>query len=264
MSQESGNEIAVIGLAGRFPGAPSVAELWSNLCAGVESISFFSEEELAEAGVPADLVGRADYVRAKGVLAEVDRFDHAFFGIGARIAQVMDPQQRLFLECSWEALEAAGYDPEAYSGAVGVFAGCGLNSYFFHHVAPNFQLVASLGELQTTLVSDKDFLATQVSYKLGLRGPSLTVQTACSTSLVAVHLACQSLLNGECDMALAGGVSVKFPHRAGYLYQPESILSPDGHCRPFDAGANGTVNGSGIGIVVLRRLADALGDGDTV
>lgn len=264
MNQEGGNEIAVIGLAGRFPGASSVDELWSNLCAGVESISVFSEDELNAAGISAELLRLPNYVRAKGVLVDVDLFDYGFFTIGARIAQVMDPQHRIFLECSWEALESAGYDAERFSGAVGVFAGCGLNSYFFQCVAPNFQLVASLGELQTTLVNDKDFLATQVSYKLGLRGPSVTVQTACSTSLVAVHLACQSLLMGECDVALAGGVSVKFPHQAGYLYQPESILSPDGHCRPFDADANGTVNGSGAGVVVLRRLADALAAGDTV
>jgi len=176
----------------------------------------------------------------------------------------MDPQQRIFLECAWEALELAGYDAERYEEPVGVFAGVDMNSYLFSNVMPNKDVVDLIGGYQTMIASDKDYLSTRVSYKLNLRGPSLTVQTACSTSLVAVHVACQSLLNGECRMALAGGVSVTVPHRTGYLYQEGGIGSPDGHCRTFDALARGTVGGSGVGVVVLKRLEDALADGDRV
>ncbi|HEX3527489.1 MAG TPA: aminotransferase class III-fold pyridoxal phosphate-dependent enzyme, partial [Thermoanaerobaculia bacterium] len=256
--------VAVIGMAGRFPGASSVAELWRNLCGGVESISFFTAEELEAAGVPRKLLRQPGYVGAKGIVDDVERFDHEFFGLSARLAQVMDPQQRLFLECSWEALEDAGYDPEVYPGAIGVYAGSAPSSYLMLHVMPNLAQVAALGELQITTGNDKDYLPTQVSYKLNLRGPSLAVQTACSSSLVAVHLACQSLLGSECDMALAGGVSIKFPNRAGYVYQEGGILSPDGHCRPFDALAQGTVSSAGLGLVVLKRYEDAVADGDSI
>ncbi len=258
------NAVAVVGMAGRFPGAASVAELWRNLCAGVESISVFGAEEMAACGVPRELLSRPDYVPAKGILAGVELFDHELFGISARLAQVMDPQQRLFLECAWEALEDAGHDPERYAGAIGVYAGSAPSTYLLHHVLPNYRQVANLGELQITAANEKDYLPTQTSYKLNLRGPSLAVQTACSSSLVAVHLACQSLLGNECDMALAGGVSIRFPERSGYLYQEGGILSPDGHCRPFDAGARGTVSSSGLGIVVLKRYADAVADGDSI
>jgi acyl transferase domain-containing protein len=264
--------IAVIGMAGRFPGAASVGELWENLRRGVESISFASREELAAAGVDPALLADPRHVPAAGVLEVADRFDAALFGIPPREAELLDPQHRVFLECAWEALEDAGYDPgreiaaggEA-GGTVGVFGGASLNGYLLYNLLPsgNFGGVGG-GGAQAAIASDKDFLTTRVSYKLDLRGPSLDVQTACSTSLVAVVLACQSLLNYGCDLALAGGVSVREPQRAGYLYQENGILSPDGHCRPFDARAQGTVPGNGVGIVVLKRLEEAEADGDTI
>ncbi|HEY0607520.1 MAG TPA: type I polyketide synthase, partial [Herpetosiphonaceae bacterium] len=262
--QETGLEIAVVGMAGRFPGARSIEAFWENLCAGVESITFFSEEELLAEGVDAATQALPHYVKARGVLDDVEWFDAPFFDISHREAEVLDPQHRLFLETSWEALEHAGYDPQRYKGAIGVFAGTSLNSYLLYNLYPNAQLMQSMGYIQMLINSDKDFLTTRVSYKLNLEGPSLTVQTACSTSLVAAHLACQSLLNGECDMALAGGITVSVPQRTGYWYQEGSILSPDGHCRAFDASAQGTVFGSGVGLIVLKRLEDALQDGDTI
>jgi acyl transferase domain-containing protein len=261
--EQSGLEIAVIGMVGRFPGAPDVEAFWRNLRDGVESISFFSQEELA-AGVSRALLSRPDYVRAKGVLAGAELFDADFFGFTPREAEVTDPQHRLFLEAAWEALETAGYEPATYRGLIGVYAGASLNSYFVRHLLPRRALMEAVGESQAVIASDKDYLATLVSYKLGLRGPSLAIQTACSTSLVAIHVACQALLGGECDMALAGGVSVRLPQAAGYLYQEGGIESPDGHCRAFDARAGGTVGGNGLGVVVLKRLQDALEDGDTV
>ncbi len=188
----------------------------------------------------------------------------AFFGYSPREAQVMDPQQRVFLECAWQALEHAGYAPGELGDAVGVYAGASMNSYVYSHLLRNPALAEAVGGYQIMLGNDKDFLCTRVSYKLGLRGPSITVQTACSTSLVAVQVACRALQRGECDMALAGGVSLTFPLGAGYLYQEGMILSPDGHCRPFDVDARGTRAGAGAGVVVLKRLADALADGDTV
>ncbi|MGK5533593.1 type I polyketide synthase, partial [Streptomyces sp. URMC 129] len=262
--QEHLGQVAIIGMAGRFPGAPDVGTFWDNLARGQESISAFPEEELLAAGVVPDLLGREDYVRAKGVLADADRFDAAFFGYSPREAEVMDPQHRVFLECAWEALETAGVDPKTFDGRIGVFAGAGLNSYLLFNVMNNRRVVDSVGMHRVLLASDKDFLATRVSYKLDLKGPGVTVQTACSTSLTAVHLACQSLLGGECDIALAGGVAVTAPLKSGYLYEKGGILSPDGHCRAFDADAAGTVAGNGAGVVVLRRLADARAGGDAV
>ncbi len=236
----NGLEIAVIGMAGRFPGARDVGEFWRNLCAGVESIAVFSEEELAARGVSRALLERPEYVRAAGVVEGEDLFDAAFFGFTPREADILDPQHRLLLECAWEALEDAGYDPRAFRRPIGVYAGSKLSGYLFN-VASNPELVEAVGLLQTAVANDKDYLATRVSYKLDLTGPSFVVQTACSTSLVAVHLACQGLLAGECDMALAGGVSVGSAQRIGYLHTEGGILSPDGHCRAFDARAQGTV-----------------------
>ncbi len=258
-----GDEIAIIGMAGRFPGAVNLDMFWENLRAGIESIAFFSEQELRAAGVDGALVSNPRYVRAQGVLADVELFDAAFFGYTPREAELIDPQQRLFLECAWEALEHAGYDAERCAERIGVFAGVGTNSYLLN-LYSNPEVVGLTTNFQIGLGNNKDHLTTRVSYKLNLRGPSVNVQTGCSTSLVAVHLACQSLLNGECELALAGGVAISVPQRRGYLYQEGGIESPDGHCRAFDAGAQGTVNGSGIGIVVLRRLADALAGGDAV
>ncbi|MCI0399448.1 MAG: amino acid adenylation domain-containing protein, partial [Chloroflexi bacterium] len=263
-SEDNLYDIAIIGLAGRFPGARDVEAFWQNLRNGLESISFFSDDELIAAGVDPTLLGNPNYVKAAGSLEDVALFDAAFFGFSPREAELMDPQQRFFLEGAWEALEAAGYDPARHTGRIGVFAGVSTNTYLFHNLLPNRELIESVGAYQTMLSNDKDFLATRVSYKLGLTGPSLTIQTACSTSLVAVHYACQSLLNHECHMALAGGVSISVPTKSGQLYQPGGISSPDGHCRAFDAQARGTVGGNGMGIVVLKRLADARRDGDVI
>ncbi len=256
--------IAVVGMAGRFPGARDLAELWENLRAGKESIRRFSEEELLAAGIPAELLARPEYVRARGALDEYDRFDAGFFDVAASEAEALDPQHRLFLETAWAALESAGCDPARCGGPVGVFAGVSANTYLLSHLLDDPGALAAADASQAMLGGDKDFLATRVSYKLNLRGPSLTVQTACSTSLVAVHLACRALLGRECDLALAGGVSLTVPQVAGYLYREGGIASPDGHCRAFDAGARGTVSGSGVGVVVLRRLADALAAGDPI
>ncbi|HET9477695.1 MAG TPA: MupA/Atu3671 family FMN-dependent luciferase-like monooxygenase, partial [Pyrinomonadaceae bacterium] len=203
-------------------------------------------------------------VKAEAVLEDVELFDASFFGFTPREASTLDPQHRIFLEESWAALESAGYNSETYRGRIGVFAGESMNSYFLHNLYPNRKLLNSLGPAQVVIANDRDYLATQVSFRLNLKGPSLSIQTACSTSLVAVHLACQSLLNRECDMALAGGVSISVPQGLGGHYQEGGIISPDGHCRAFDANARGTVKGSGAGVVVLKRLADALDDRDTI
>ncbi|HZF12915.1 MAG TPA: thioester reductase domain-containing protein [Thermoanaerobaculia bacterium] len=257
-------DIAVVGLAGRFPGARNIAELWENLRQGVESISFFDPATLLAAGTPRELLADPAFVPARGVLAEADRFDAALFGFSPREAQIMDPQQRVFLECAWEALGDAACDPDRFPGAIGVYAGVSQSSYFLSNLLSHPELLRAVSPLELRLGNDKDFLATLASYRLNLRGPSVTVATACSSSLVAVHFACQGLLNRECDLALAGGASVSFPQIQGYLYQTGSILSVDGHCRAFDAAASGSVGGDGVGIVVLKRLADALADRDRI
>ena len=256
--------VAIVGMAGRFPGAANINEFWRNLRGGVESVSFFTEEELSQAGVDAARLHAPNYVRAKGVLEDCEFFDAEFFGFSPREAELMDPQRRVFLECVWQALEHAGYDAESYGGAVGLFAGSSINPYLLSNLLPNRQLIETVGNLQTSIQNRTDHLTTHVAYELNLRGPVVTVQTACSTSLVAVHLACQSLLNGESDMALAGGVTVSSPPRNGYLHQTGGILSSDGHCRAFDAAADGTVDGNGVGVVVLQRVEDAIADGDPI
>src|SRR5579864_1640896 len=255
--------VAIIGMAGRFPGAKSVEEYWLNLCNGVESISSFTPEDLRAAGKDPSVVTNPDYVPRRGILDGVELFDAEFFGLSPREAEVTDPQQRVFLECAWQALELAGYDPDRFRGSIGVYAGTSLSEYLFY-LYSNPELIRRAGSFQTVHGNDKDFLATRTSYKLNLRGPSVNINTACSTSLVAVAIACQSLLNGECDMALAGGVTISFPQITGYFFQEGSIMSPDGHCRAFDARAQGTVGGNGVGIVVLKRLEDAVADGDHV
>jgi acyl transferase domain-containing protein len=261
VSERNGLEIAIVGLAGRFPGAKDLQELWENLRQGVESIQRFGDEELIAAGIPREVLANPRYVKAGTAIEGVDLLDAEFFGLTPREAEVIDPQHRLFLECAWEALEGAGYDPETYRRPVGVYAGVSFSTYVLLNVWSNRDRVGFLGSL---LGADKDHLPTLVSYKLNLEGPSLAVQTACSTSLVAVHLAAQGLLNGECDMALAGGVSLRFPQATGYLWTEGGMASPDGHCRAFDAAGEGTVFGDGLGIVVLKRLEDAEADGDTI
>jgi len=258
-----GTEIAIIGMACRVPGARSTDEFWTNLTQGKETIVRLTDEELLAAGVPAEVVSDPRYVKARGVLQQAEWFDASFFGFTPKKAELTDPQNRVFLECAWEVLESAGYDPQRYRGSIGLYGGKSAPGYAFENLFSRPDVLSSVGGLEVLVAVDKDHLATGVSYKLNLKGPSISVQTACSTSLVAVHLACQSLLNRECNMALAGGVSIVFP-QAGYIYQDGDIGSPDGHCRAFDAAAAGTVGGSGVGIVLLKNLEDAIKDGDTI
>jgi len=254
-SARTGLEIAIIGMAARFPGARDIDEFWQNLREGKESISFFTEQEMEALGVGPAVYHNPGYVRAGGVLDDIDLFDASFFGYSPREAEIIDPQQRIILECAWEALENAGHDPGTYKGVIGVYAGASMSRYM-RNLYSNPEVIASVGIFHIGLANDKDFLTSRVSYKLNLEGPSITIQTACSTSLVAIHLACQALLIGECDTALAGGV--RAGEEAGYTFHPGGIASPDGHCRAFDARARGTVGGNGAGIVVLKRLEDAL------
>ncbi|MDZ7949851.1 type I polyketide synthase [Nostoc sp. DedQUE09] len=258
------DEIAIIGMAVRFPGANQVDSFWQNLRDGVESISFFTDEELISAGIDSALLNDPNYVKASGVLEDIDLFDASFFGFSPREAEITDPQHRLFMECVWSSLENAGYNSETYSGKIGLFAGVATSYYLLSNLYPNREFMESVDSFQTLIGNDKDFLPTQVSYKLNLKGPSINVQTACSTSLVTVHLACQSLMNGESDIALAGGVSIAVPQKTGYHYQQGGIQSPDGHCRAFDAQAKGTNGGNGLGVLVLKRLEDAIADGDFI
>lgn len=250
--------IAIIGMSCRFPGARNAEIFWQNLRDGVESITFFSDEELRAVGIDANWLKAPNYIKAAPVLEDVELFDATFFNINAREAEVMDPQQRIFLECAWEALENAGYDPERHEGRIGVYGGSGMNTYLLNNLASREDIPTELA-----MTTDKDYLTTRVSYKLNLRGPSITLQTACSTALVAVHLACESLLNGECDMFLAGSVAVNVPVKTGYFHT-QGLLSPDGHCHAFDAEAQGTIFGSGVGVVVLKRLQHAIADGDHI
>ncbi|MEM8772407.1 MAG: type I polyketide synthase [Pseudomonadota bacterium] len=261
--------IAIIGMSGRFPGAPSVDAFWKNIKDGVDAISHFAPDEL-EIAPSAQGSGEASFVCAKGVLEDIDQFDAEFFGYLPREAAVMDPQHRVFLEICSEAIEHGGYDPERCDGAIGVFAGCYMDTYILNNLCSNEQfrkdLIDSIqvGTLQTELGNDKDYLATRVAFKLGLSGPAMTIQTACSTSLVAIATACQSIENYQCDMALAGGVTIVLPQKRGYQYKEGGMLSPDGVCRPFDEKAAGTVFSNGAAVVLLKRAADAVRDGDTI
>src|SRR6056297_1069743 len=258
-------DIAIVGMSAHLPGATSLAQYWRNLRDGVTSIRRLSDEELTEAGVSPGLLRHRDYVPFAARLEQFDHFDAEFFGLSPKDAAIMDPQHRQFLECAWEALENAGHMPERHDGRIGVFGGCGMGSYFYFNLCYNPDLVDGTGMfLLRHTGNDKDFLTTRVSHIFDLDGPSVNVQTACSTSLVATHYACQTLLNGECDMALAGGVTIELPQGQGYLYKENEILSPDGQCHAFDHRAQGTVFGSGAGVVVLRRLSDALADGDHI
>jgi amino acid adenylation domain-containing protein len=257
------SDIAVIGLAGRFPGADDVEGLWRVLSAGVEAITFLSDEELMRSGISSEVFNDSRYVRARGILNGSDLFDAAFFGYSPREAQLMDPQQRLFLEGAWQTIEDGGYDCSRFPGRIGVFGGTGVDTYFFN-ILSNPEFIRPVDSYHIRLGNRSDFLTARVSYKLNLKGPSLNVQTGCSTSLVAVCLACDSLRKGECDMALAGGVTITAEQERGYIYEEGGIASPDGHVYAFDARARGTSFGSGMGIVLLKRLQDALADGDSI
>ena len=260
----SGTEIAIIGISGRFPSAGSVETFWNNLSQGKECVQFFNEKELQTNAIDQSLINNPNYIKAKAQIDDVDMFDAQFFGYTPRIAECIDPQQRLFLECAWKALEDAGYSVEKYNGLIGVYAGVGLNNYYNDYLANNKYLESLFGKFEIVNNNNTDFLSTRVSYKLNLKGPSLTVQTACSTSLVAVHLACQNLLLRECDIALAGGSKVIIPRNAGYLHIPGGITSSDGHCKPFDSNASGFVPGEGVGVVALKRLEDCIKDRDFI
>ena len=265
MSEDRYEGIAIIGMAGRFPGAENVEEFWQNLLDGEETVSSFSDEELAESGLdPAALRRRGRYMPVRGVLKDADCFDAAFFGVHPKEAEVMDPQQRVFLEICWAALERAGYAPSQMTGSVGVFAGQSFNTYYLHALHQRQDLIDLVGPEQVMFGNEKDYLTTRVAYKLGLKGPAINVSTACSTSLVAVCQAVQSLLTYQCDVALAGGVSVTVPQKRGYYHDEGNIGSADGHTRTFDAQAAGTVFGNGVGVVVLKRLAEAVADGDEI
>jgi acyl transferase domain-containing protein/acyl carrier protein len=256
-------DVAIIGMAGRFPGATDIDQFWANLRGGVESVSSFSAEELAAANVDPAVLTDPQFVPAGSVIEDVELFDAPFFGFSPREAESLDPQQRIFLETAWHALEDAAYDPESFGRSIGVYAGCAMSTYL-NYLQSDPAFMALLGYLQVYIGNDKDYLATRVSYKLNLRGPSFSIQTACSTSLVAVAVACSDLTDHKCDMALAGGVSVRVPQKTGYYFEQGGIFSPDGHCRVFDEHAQGVVFGNGVGIVVLKRLDDALADGDAI
>ena len=258
------SDIAIVGMAGRWPGATTVTEFWSNITAGRVTVTELTRGELVAAGVAEATLDDPAYVPARGTIADPDRFDADFFGIPPKEAAIMDPQHRLLLQTAWEALESANLTGDAPFGRVGVFAGAGFNYYLLNHVLARPEVVDTHGLLSVVLGNEKDHLAAKVAYRLDLGGPAVTVQTACSTSLIAVHLACQSLRAGDADVALAGGACVAVPQQAGYTHEPKGITSPDGACRPFDAGANGTVPGNGVALVVLKRLADATRDSDTV
>src|SRR6266566_4910823 len=290
MMQDTSYEtaLAIIGMSGRFPGANTVQQFWRNVAGGVKSIRFFRQEELEATGVDPALLKHPNYVKAGAVLEGIEQFDAAFFGFTPREAATMDPQHRLFLECAWEALENAAYDPQSYRGLIGVFGGAAFCTYYVNNLFSNPTFVDVVGPLQVggenedgsagpsyqvdndhvslsvSTGNQNDSLASTVSYRLNLKGPSFTVQTFCSTSLVATHLACQSLLNYECDLALAGGSAISVPHLSGYIYKEGGIVSPDGQCRTFDAHAQGSVLGNGVGVVALKRLAEALQDGDHI
>ena len=261
--------IAIIGMAGRLPGARNIAEFWRNQLNGIEAISHFRVEDL-EVPDAAELARDPNYVRSRSILDDVDLFDAEFFGMYPREAELTDPQQRLFLECCWQAFEDAGYDPSNYPGPIGVYAGCSTSTYFLSRLCtqPDFirRFVGDyqVGNYPEMMGNNLDFLSTRVSYKLNLQGPSFTMQAGCSTSLLAVTQACQSLLTYQSDMALAGGSSISLPQKRGSYYQEGGMVSPDGHCRTFDADAQGTVFGSGVAVVLLKRLEDAVRDGDQI
>ncbi len=262
-NQDPIDGVAIIGMVGRFPGAGNVDEFWRNLAEGLESTTFFEDEEL-DPSIDPNLCKDPSYVKARGIISGGETFDAAFFGINPLEAVVMDPQSRVFLELAYEALENAGYESESFEGLIGLYAGCGQNTYFANHISGRMEIVDRIGEFQTMLANEKDFLTTRAAYKLNLKGPAVSVNTACSTSLVAIIQACQALSSYQCDMALAGGISMTTPQNSGYVAQEGSMLSGNGHCRPFDASAQGTMFNNGAGLVVLKRLEDALHEGDRI
>ncbi|MGB6209877.1 type I polyketide synthase [Mycobacterium sp.] len=264
------NAIAVVGMAARFPGANTLSAFWDNLRRGEESIVTLAEDDLLAEGIPEKALANHAYVRRAALLDGIDEFDADFFGFTPHVARSTDPQHRLFLQTAFHAVEDAGYDPAEIEGSVGVYATSTTSGYLLHNIMSNHDPNVVMGQgitfdmVNLSLQNDKDYLATKVAHAFNLRGPALSVQTACSSALVALHLACQSILNGECEMALAGGASLRIPHHVGYWYAPGSMVSPTGHCRPFDVRSDGTIFGSGVGVVVLKALQDAVDDGDRI
>lgn len=256
-------DVAIIGMACRFPGASSVEEFWNLLVEGREGISFFSDAEL-DASIPSNIKSDPMYVKARGIIEGADEFDAAFFGFNPRTAELTDPQQRIFLEMAWEVLETTGYLPEHYSGSVGVFAGCGYNTYFTNNVLAHPELLEKAGQFNIRLLNEKDYIATRTAFQLNLKGPAIAVYSACSTSLLAIAEAVTSIRNGQCEVALAGAASITSPLKSGHFYEEGSIMSIDGHCRPFDAAATGTVFSDGAGIVLLKSREEAERDGDKI
>jgi amino acid adenylation domain-containing protein len=256
-------DIAIIGMAGRFPGAETIDELWDILKDGRETISFFSDEEL-DSSIPDHLRNDPDYIKARGVIKNAQYFDAAFFGLNPKLAEVMDPQQRVFLEIAWEVLESSGYLPQHYSGSIGVYAGCGNNTYYLNNVLKNEKILSQVGEFRAMTVNEKDYISSRTSYQLNLKGPSVSVYSACSTSLLAITQAVDAIRNGHCDVAIAGGSSITSPINSGHLYQEGSMMSSDGHCRSFDADAKGTMFSDGAGVVLLKSLQEAIRDGDKI
>ncbi len=262
--KDAGNrDIAIIGMAGRFPGANNIEEFWDLLTEGREGISFFSDAEI-DPSIPSSIKNDPAYVKARGLMQGADEFDAAFFGFNPRSAELMDPQQRVFLEIAWEALETSGHLPQKYNGSVGVFAGCGYNTYFTNNVLAHAETVERAGQFNVRLLNEKDYIATRTAYQLNLKGPAVAVYSACSTSLLAIAQAVSAIRDGQCDVALAGAASITSPLKSGHFYEEGSIMSKDGHCRPFDADATGTVFSDGAGVVLLKSLADAERDGDTI
>jgi acyl transferase domain-containing protein/acyl carrier protein len=257
-------DIAVIGMSGRFPMSENLDQFWKNLRKGVECVTRFTDEELLASGIDASVLQDSNYIKSAPILKDIDKFDAGFFGYSPKEAELLDPQQRLFLELAWEAMEDAGYVPGAYDGLVGVYGSIAWNTYLLSNLCSNRELFQPGNDFQVFTANDKDFMSTRVAYKLNLKGPSMVIQTACSSSLVGIHLAGLSLLNYECDIALAGGCTIKVPQKAGYYYQEGLLGSPDGHCRAFDDDAHGTIFGSGAGIVALKRLSEAIEDGDNI
>ncbi|MEX2601490.1 MAG: polyketide synthase, partial [Balneolaceae bacterium] len=256
--------IAIVGMSLRVPGADSLETFWKNLRDGRETITFFTDEELRSAGVDEATLSSPEYVKAMGRLEDVEMFDARFFDMTPKEAEILDPQHRVLMEGVWRALEHAAIDPERYPGRIGLYAGVGFNSYLIHHILSSPELLESAGAWQLSLNNDKDFAPTRIAYKLNLQGPAVSISTACSTSLVSTVMAAQSLLAYQCDTAIAGGCSIHLPQDQGYEYMKGGTVSPDGHCRPFDVDAAGTVDGNGTAVVVLKRLEDAVRDGDTI
>ncbi|MBK0379126.1 polyketide synthase [Mucilaginibacter segetis] len=260
---KNNTDVAVIGMAGRFPGADTIEELWNILIEGRETIKFFTDAEL-DPYIPSSIKNASNYVKARGIINKADEFDAAFFGLNPKVAELMDPQQRIFLEIAWEVLEQTGYLPSKYKGSVGVFAGCGNNTYYINNVISNKELINNVGEFLVTTLNEKDYIASRTAYELNLKGPAISVHSACSTSLLAIAEAVGSIRSGQCDVALAGGASITSPINSGHLYQAGTMLSADGHCRSFDARGDGTVFSDGAGVVLLKSLAEAEKDGDTI